>query len=159
MRFIELAAFSAMVLLGCHARHPTSSHRTASRTPAPCRGGVGNAISVDEALAITEQRDVVTIEGYLVRVAGPCTLMNCSEEHPDCNTCENHVRIAASRARQSKTLRLHGSRVSYTCLSKRDTCAFDANGQHVLARGALHYSEDDFERVTLHDPEICELSP
>lgn len=165
MRPIERAAFSALVLLGCHAGQPANPHPTPSRSPAPCRGEVGNAISVDQALAITEQRVVVTVKGYLVRVGGPCTLMNCPEGYHNCNTCEVDVRIADWRKQPKnewtpKALRLYSSRVRYTCLSKgADTCAFDATGEHVLARGTLRYSEDDVERVALLEPEICELSP
>jgi hypothetical protein len=155
MRFTE-HVLSVVVMLGCHAEQPASS----PRSPVPCRDGAGNSISVDAALAIKDQLNAVTVEGYLVLVPGPCTLMGCPNEHPNCNTCEGYVRIAASRAGRSKTLRLHGSSVSYTCLSRgRSPCVFDATGQHVLAQGTLHYSENEIEPVSLHDPKICELSP
>ena len=152
-------ALCAVVMLRCHAEQPASLPSTASRTPVPCRDSVGNPISVDAALAIKDQRNDVTVEGYLVLVPGPCTLMNCPDEYPDCNTCENYIRIASSRAGPSKSIKLHGSRVSYACLSKgRSPCIFDATGQSVLARGALRYSENDIEPVALHDPKICERS-
>lgn len=160
MRLVQRVAFCAMVTSACHGDNSLSFPPPASRWPAPCQGTVTKGMSVDEALAVSERRDFVAVEGYLVLVSGPCTLMSCPEQHPNCNTCESYVRIAASRAIPPSTIELISARTDYRCLSNaRTPCGAYAQGQHVLVQAALHYSENDFERVSLYEPEICELSP
>jgi len=156
------------LLIGCHSEEQAKSASTSTRTPPPCPAGIGNTITVHEALASRSTRAFVSVEGYLVLVSTGCTLMNCPEAHPNCNDCLLSVRLASSRDHSArtdvKTLPLYGSRVNYGCSSKTlERCVLDANGQHVIARGVLRYFTpsvlaESVEPVSLNDPEICQLS-
>jgi hypothetical protein len=47
---------------------------------------------------------------------------------------------------------------NYLCLSRETPkCSLDTSGGRVLIRAKLHYSEMEYERVSLHEPQICEL--
>lgn len=139
-------------------------------------------MSVQQVVAMNEGRRTIAVEGYLVLLPGACTLMGCAalapspDKVPDCNTCELEIRLSESPTSLSwktKTIRLRSERRNlYRCLSiptpggraivgddGRSPCGVDAKGQHVLVRGGLEYFENDFERVLLKEPEICELPP
>ena len=160
VRFATTVA-SAAVLLGCHSNEDTAPPSIASRVPPVCHGDTGTALTVTQALAIRESRDSVTVEGYLVRSSTGCTLRGClTERH--CNTCVIAVRIAPSprEVTDIRTLPLYDSRDSYTCLSSSpERCAFDADGQHVVARGSLRFFGESVEPISLNDPQSCALLP
>src|SRR6478609_3440518 len=148
-------AASVVVSFGCHSDNVAAPHSSSTRTPAPCRGNVEPAVTVDQALAMREERDFVTVAGYLVRHLGSCTRMGCFWP-PNCNSCELTLRIAASPKDLTRTIPLYSSRVYYTCSSSvPERCAFDADGQHVIVRGRLRIANSSVEPVFLEDAQIC----
>lgn len=99
------------------------------------------------------------VEGYLVRVRGACTMMNCPHNYPNCNSCEIMVRLASSPNEFRHALSIYSAHTSFACWSNVPTqCVFDANGQHVLASGTLHFSENSLHSDSLVEPQICTLS-
>lgn len=126
------------------------------RSPPRCPGDMGSSLTVAAALSTRSGGDFVLVEGYLVKVHGACTLMNCSDQYPKCNSCEVRLLLASSPNKFSHALSLRSARAIFACWSNLpNRCVFDANGQHVLARGTLHFSDNSFESNSLVDPEIC----
>ena len=127
-------------------------------------------MSVDRVLSLRGRVETIAVEGYLLLGSSGCTLINCPETHPSCNTCEFEFRLGASPTSRERSIRL--VRRDLHCLSipgtdrrhlystdGRSPCSLDAKGQHVLVRASLEYSEMemDEDRLSLKEPEICEL--
>jgi hypothetical protein len=125
-------------------------------------------MSVDRVLSLSGRVEAIAVEGYLLLGSRGCTLMNCPETHSDCNTCVLEFRLSASPTSRERSIRL--SRRDLDCLSipmrdgrqlvssdGRRPCSLDPKGQHVLVRASLEYSEMEYERLYLKEPEICEL--
>jgi len=113
-------------------------------------------MTVDQALAMREEHDLVTIAGYFVRNLRSCTRMECLIAPPDCNSCELALQLAASPKEVTRTIPLSSSRVHYRCSSfAPNQCAFEANGQRVIARGTLRIANSSVEPVFLENPQIC----
>jgi len=150
------AAF-AVVSFGCHSDNVAAPHSSSPRALLGCRANVEPTVTVDQALAFREDHDLITVAGYLVRQLGACTRMECYGPR-ECNSCEFTLRLAASPKELTRTIPLYSSRVRYRCWSSaRDQCAFEADGQHVIAHGRLRFVNGSFEPIFLDDPKICAL--
>jgi hypothetical protein len=158
IRFVAIVVLVA-ASSACHSSPPAQPASTSLRIPPPCPGDVGPSLTVAQALSTRNEGAFVFVEGYLVRALGPCTLMNCPDDYPNCNSCEIKLWLASSPSKFSHAVSLYGARAGFACSSNVPTqCVFDATGQHVLARGTLHFSENSFEPSSLVEPQICTLS-
>jgi hypothetical protein len=116
-------------------------------------------LTVTQAIANATEAAAVIVDGYLVRRLGPCTMMNCPNNFPSCNSCEISLLLASAPSNLRHALSLSSSRVKFRCWSNLpEQCAFDGAGQHVIARGKLHFPAASFETVSLTETEICSVS-
>lgn len=158
---IRVVAVAGLVVAGsaCHSSSAVQSTSTSVRSPPPCSGDMSSSLTIAQALSTRKGGDLVLVEGYLVRAPGACTMMNCTDSYPNCNSCEITLRLASSPNKAPHALSLYSARTSYACWSNAARqCVFDANGQHVLARGTLHLAENSLEFASLVEPQICTLS-
>ena len=152
---IALVIAIAAALSSCRSHDAAAPRSSGSSTPPPCSGEEGPTLTVDQVLALREERESVTVEGYFVRQLGGCTMVSCIMD-PNCNSCEILLRLAASPKDTTRTIALYDTRVHYSCwTSAPEKCSFDANGEHVVARGRLRINNGSVEPVSLDHVEIC----
>lgn len=157
-RFVAIASLLA-IATGCHSDAPARPVSPVRRAPPTCDGTLGPALTVAQAIANSTEAAAVIVDGYLVRRLGTCTMMNCPHELPNCNSCEVSLRLASAPSNARHALSLRSSRLAFTCWSNLpERCAFDGTGQHVIARGKLHFPAASFDTVSLKETEICSVS-